>query len=101
MDGEADEFKAFFAEVFARLDAVPKRLVVKLLKGGCTVDISMGEPRFTAADGACAQAAFRGRWLAEHAVPLTLLAGDRLTFVPTTGNRVKVRRATVWERIFG
>ena len=94
-------FRGFFAEVFARLDAVPKRSVLKLLKGGCLVDLVEGEPCFIAPDGSRAQANCRGRWLAEHPVPLALRAGDRLTFVPTTGNRVKVRRSTLWERFFG
>lgn len=94
-------FRGFFADVFARLDAVPKRSVVKLLKGGVTVDLEEGEPVFVASDGARAKANFRGRWLAEHPVPLALAAGGRLTFVPTSGNRVKVRRSTFWERFFG
>ena len=99
--GMAHDFRQFFAELFARLDAVPKRQVVKLLKGGCTLDLVQGEPKFIAADGSCAQAAFRRRYLAVHPVPLSLRAGDRLTLVPTTGNRVMVRRSTLWERLFG
>ena len=94
-------FRGFFADVFARLDAVPKRSVVKLLEGGVTVDLVGGEPCFSAPDGTRAQANFRGRWIAEHPVPLVLHAGDRLTFVPASGGRVKVRRSTVWERFFG
>ena len=99
--GTPRAFREFFAEVFARLDAVPKRSVMKLLKGGVTVDLVDGEPCFVAPDGSRAQAKFRRRWLAEHSVPLALRAGDRLTFVPTAGNRVKVRRSTFWERLFG
>ena len=94
-------FRGFFAEVFAGLDAVPKRTVMKLLRGGVSVDLVEGEPCFVAPDGSRAQANFRGRWLAEHPVPLALRAGDRLTFVPTTGNRVKVRKSTLRERFFG
>ena len=99
--GAAREFRAFFADVLAQLDARPKRCVLKLLAGGVTVDLAGGEPVFTASDGVAARARFRGRWLAEHPVPMALAAGDRLTFVPTTGNRVKVRRSTLGERIFG
>ena len=76
-----EEYRAFFAEVFA---------AVKVFAEGLTIDLVEGNPVFNTAGGS-AKADFRLRWLAEHPVPITLGKKSVFTFVPTTGNRVKVR----------
>jgi len=85
------EIRDFFAEVFAALDAEPKERVVKFPEGGFAIDLLDGEPLFLVPGEEPALADFRGRWLAEHPVPLEVTPGMRITFVPATGNRVKVR----------
>ena len=85
-----DALRDQFAEVFADLDAYPRPVTFPVYAGGFTLDLVDGEPRFTHG-GAAAQANFRGRWLAEHPVPLTLKRKAAFSLVPTTGNRVKVR----------
>ncbi len=90
----AEKLKAFFASIFADLDANPRRLKVKLVledaPAPCRLDLKNGEPLFYVGDE-CARAHFRHRWIAEHPVPLNLLSGLKLTFSSTRGNRVKVR----------
>lgn len=67
-----------FAEIFASLDENPRELTVPV-----TVDEEMVMEEIPD---------FRGRWIAEHPVPLTLRKGRNVfRFIPTTGNRVKVR----------
>ena len=83
-----EEYRAFFAEVFAALDATPRTMKVKVFGEGLTVDLVDGDPVFKTVGGS-AKADFRLRWLAEHPVPLTL--GKKSVFTLTTGNRVKVR----------
>ena len=85
-----DVLKAQFAEVFADLDAVPRPVRFPVRAEGFTLDLVDGEPRFERGKTA-AQANFRGRWLAEHPVPLTLKRKATFALAPTTGNRVKVR----------
>jgi len=85
-----EECRAFFAEVFAALDATPRTMKVKVFGEGLTIDLVNGNPVFKTSDGS-AKADFRLRWLAEHPVPLTLGKMSVFTFAPTTGNRVKVR----------
>ncbi len=84
------ECRAFFAEVFAALDATPRLMKIKVFAEGLTIDLVEGNPVFKTAGGS-AKADFRLRWLAEHPVPITLGKKSVFTFVPTTGNRVKVR----------
>lgn len=78
-----------FAAVFAEMDANPRPVEVKAL-ADFEIGLDRGEPVFTCG-GESLRANFRGRWLAEHPVPLRVRAGDRLGFVPTTANRVKCR----------
>ena len=85
-----EEYRAFFAEVFAVLDATPRMMKVKVFGEGLTIDLVDGNPVFKTAGGS-AKADFRLRWLAEHPVPIALGKKSVFTFVPTTGNRVKVR----------
>ena len=106
-DPSPGELKGYFAEVFADLDANPRRLMVAVdvhNDRGALASIAFedGEPVFRREDRRDARADFRGRWLAEHPVPLRFPEYGRLKLVlePTTGNRVKVRNATLWERIF-
>ena len=85
----ATELKDQLAAVFADLDANPRPLVLPV-QSSFTVDYEAGEPVFVA-DGERVRASFRGRWLPEHPVPLSLRPGAELKFLPTSGNRVKVR----------
>ena len=85
-----EEYRAFFAEVFAALDATPRTTKVKVFGEGLTIDLVDGNPVFKTAGGSV-KANFRLRWLAEHPVPVELGRNSVFTFVPTTGNRVKVR----------
>ena len=85
-----EEYRAFFAEVFAALDATPRSMKVKVFAEGLTIDLVEGNPVFKTAGGS-AKADFRLRWLAEHPVPIMLGKKSVFTFVPTTGNRVKVK----------
>ena len=85
-----EEYRAFFAEVCAALDASPRTMKVKVFGEGLKIDLVDGNPVFKTANGS-AKADFRLRWLAEHPVPLVLGKKSVFTFVPTTGNRVKVR----------
>ncbi len=90
----AEKVKAFFAEIFSDLDAWPRPLKIRLALEGvsapCRLDLMNGEPVFSVGDET-APACFRHRWLAEHPVPMNLLPGMKMMFVPTSGNRVKVR----------
>ena len=86
-----DEYRAFFAEVFVALDANPKAMKVKVFAEGLTIDMKDGNPTFATPDGETSSADFRRRWLPEHPVPVTLGRSAVFSFVPTTGNRVKVR----------
>ena len=86
----AEEFRAFFAEVFAALDATSRIVKVKVSGEGLQIDLVDGEPVFSVGGG-LAKACFRRRWLAEHPVPVKLGRTSVFTFVPTSGNRVKVR----------
>ena len=85
-----EEYRAFFAEVFAALDATPRTMKVKVFGNGLAIDLVDGNPVFKTTNGSV-KADFRRRWLAEHPVPLTIGKKSVFTFVPTTGNRVKVR----------
>lgn len=85
----ADELRDQFAAVFADLDANPRPLVLPV-RSAFAIDLEAGEPVFVA-DGCRVRANYRGRWLAEHPVPLSVRPGMKLKFQPTSGNRVKVR----------
>lgn len=97
-----EEYRDFFAAVFADLDANPRETGVRFKADDLVIDIVNGNPIFiigeaeTGVDAASLPrvvADFRGRWLPEHPVPLRF-HGPKLhvlRFVPTTGNRVKVR----------
>ena len=60
-----EEYRAFFAEVFAALDATPRTMKVKVFGEGLTIDLVDGDPVFKTVGGS-AKADFRLRWLAEH-----------------------------------
>ena len=83
------EVRDMFAEIFAEMDANPRPMAMKDL-ADFEIDIVRGEPVFSCGEESF-RARFRGRWLAEHPVPIHIRPGDRIMFVPTTGNRVKVR----------
>ena len=94
-----EEYRDFFAEVFADLDANPRETGIRFKADDLTIDIVNGNPIFIIPTGDAEsfplrlQADFRGRWLPEHPVPLRFHGPKThvLRFVPTTGNRVKVR----------
>ena len=99
--------KGYFAEVFAELDAHPAPVMVVLdvhndRAARVSIAFADGEPVFRIEGRKDVRADFRGRWLPEHPVPLDLPEYGRckLVLTPTDGNRVKVRLATIWERIF-
>ena len=83
------EVRDMFAEILAEMDANPRPVSVKAL-ADFEIELDRGEPVFTCG-GESLRANFRGRWLAEHPVPLRVRTGDRIRFLPTTANRVKVR----------
>lgn len=87
-----EDFRDFFAAVFARLDARPHATGVRFKAHDLEIDIANGNPVFIVGETRCV-ADFRGRWLPEHPVPLRFHGPEThaLRFVPTTGNRVKVR----------
>ena len=87
-----EEYRGFFAAVFADLDANPRRSGVKFAAEDLMIEVVNGNPVFIVGEKSSA-ADFRGRWLPEHPVPLRF-GGKKihtLHFVPTTGNRLKVR----------
>ena len=84
------EFRDFFAEVFAMMDAEPVSRKFRVSSDGLEIDFAGGNPVFRIGAQAV-DADFRGRWLPEHPVPVKLSGQSVFSFVPTTGNRVKVR----------
>lgn len=94
-----EEYRDFFAAVFADLDANPRETGVRFKADDLVIDVVNGNPVFITPTGDAEsiplrlQADFRGRWLPEHPVPLRFHGSKThvLRFVPTTGNRVKVR----------
>lgn len=107
-DPSPAELKGYMAEVFADLDANPRKLMLSLdvhNNRGSVVKIDMkdGEPVFVIEGRPPVAADFRGRWIAEHPVPLVLPEYGRMKLVlePVDANRVRVRRPTWKERLFG
>ncbi len=99
--------KGYFAEIFASLDAQPRPLLVTVKAHndrGARVSVAFkdGNPVFRIEGRKDVPADFRGRWLPEHPVPFYFpeYGTCTLALIPTTGNRVKVRPATLWERLF-
>ena len=107
-DPSPAELKSYMAELFAAMDERPRQMYARFdLRNGrgtsFTIDIAEGEPVFMTDDGRESRASFRGRWLADHPVPLRLSrrGSTMLVLEPTCGNRVRVRRPTLAERAFG
>lgn len=96
-----------FAEVFASLDANPRRLDVDVY-AECEpqLDVVMtivdGNPVFMVDGRGVKCADFRRRWLAEHPVPLEFRRNGptRLIMTPTGGNRIKVRLGLTRPHVF-
>lgn len=87
----------FFAEVFAALDAKPRTVAVEIdfseayVAEPVVLDLEKGEPVFRQDGSDAAHGKFRGRWLAEHDVPLAMsLKSTKFVLTPTDGSRVKV-----------
>ena len=102
-----EALRRYFAEVFASLDARPRRLLVELdVRNDAgvrfAIDFSRGE-LLLRSRGASLAVQLRNRYIPEHPVPLELPASGVAKFVmtPAGGNRVRVRRANFLERIFG
>lgn len=102
-----EALRRYFAEVFASLDARPRRLLVALdVRNDAgvrfAIDFSRGE-LLLRSRGASLAVQLRNRYIPEHPVPLELPASGVAKFVmtPAGGNRVRVRLANFLERIFG
>jgi len=85
-----EAYREFFAEVFAALDAEPRARKCRIF-GPVEIDYVEGEPVFRVEGLPEVRAAFRHRYLPEHPVPCAVRSSRVFRFVPTTGNRVKVR----------
>ena len=90
----------FFAEVFASLDERPRRLRLTLdvrndRGAGVSIGLERGEPVFSVDGYASVRTPLRGRWLAEHPVPMAVPKKGllRLVLEPVDANRVRVRPA--------
>jgi hypothetical protein len=95
-----EEYREFFAGIFSEMDARPRRFGMKIRAEGLTVDLDEGLTVFKVDGGGETKADFGRRWLAEH--PLPLKFGRKtayLTFEPAGGNRVRVRKASLLERL--
>lgn len=107
-DPSPEELRGYFARVFEELDARPRPLLVSVRTRNdrdslVSLDLGAdGNPVFRIEGRSDAAADFRGRYLAEHEIPLAFSRRGLtcLVMTPTTGNRVKVRRARFWERWF-
>lgn len=97
-----EDFRRFFAEVFAELDAHPRRMILDIHGEGLTLDFRGGDPVFKISGQEEAVGHFRQRWLPEHPLPLVFnpLGVTRLGFTPASGNRVKVRKVSGAESVF-
>ncbi len=100
------ELKGYMAALFASLDERPRPLMVKLdvrndRRSRVSIDFKDGEPVFCIEGQHPARADFRGRYVAEHEVPLVLprFGVRRLVMEPVDSNRVKVRKPTLFERL--
>ena len=100
------ELKGYMAALFASLDERPRPLMVKMdvrndRHARVSIDFDEGEPVFCIEGQHPAKANFRGRYIAEHKVPLKLprFGTCRLVMEPADANRVKVRKATFLERL--
>ncbi|MBQ6139664.1 MAG: hypothetical protein IJI54_00125 [Kiritimatiellae bacterium] len=101
------ELKGYMAVLFASLDERPRPLLVKMdvrndRRARVSIDLKDGEPVFCIEGQRPARADFRGRYIAEHKVPLVLprFGTCRLVMEPVDDNRVKVRKATILDRLF-
>ena len=100
------ELRHYLAEVFASLDERPRKLYLTIdARGAGAAEVSMdledGEPVFRIEGQKPAKCRLRRRYFAEHPVPLVLRGGcAAFVLEPTTGNRVRVRMPTLFERIF-
>ncbi len=104
-DPAPEALRRYIAEVFASLDERPRILFMTLdarnaLGARVFIDLREGEP-VACVDGYGETAMpLRRRWIAEHPVPLAVPGGGKLRLIltPTDANRVRVRKATLWER---
>ena len=99
-----EEFRSCLAKVFASLDERPRKLTATIdtrNRAGAvfSIDIEKGEPVFVKDGKDAVKGNFRGRWIAEHPVPLLLPNNGRmkLVFEPADANRVRVRMPKLTE----
>ena len=85
------ELRDQFAALFADLLENPREVKVPVYAPGFTLDLVEGEIVFRLEGHRAAKGTFGRRWLAEHPVPLRLGRKTVFKFIPTTGERVKVR----------
>ena len=99
------ELRRYLAEVFASLDERPRSLYLTIdVRGAGAAEVSLdledGEPVFRIEGQKPAKCRLRRRYLAEHPVPLVLSGGfAALVLEPVSGNRVRVRRPTLMQRL--
>ena len=102
-----EALRRYLAEVFASLDERPRQILVTLdVRNDAgvkfAIDFLRGELSLCAG-AASFPVPLRKRYIPEHPVPFELPVSGVTKFVmtPTSGNRVRVRRANFFERIFG
>lgn len=101
-----EALRRYLAEIFASLDECPRRLLLILdVRNDAGVRFSIDFLRgelFLRAGAAGVSVPLRNRYIPEHPVPLELpVSGvEKFVMTPTSGNRVRVRRANLFERIF-
>jgi len=99
------ELRRYLADVFASLDERPRRLYLEIDVRGAgaaqvSLDLEDGEPVFRIEGQKPAKCRLGRRYLAEHPVPLVLRGGcAALVMEPVSGNRVRVRRATLFQTL--
>ena len=106
-DPTAAELRGCFSRVFREQDASPRPVLLTVSTRNSrgelvAVDVKNGNPVFLIQGRDSSAADFRGRWLADHELPLVLNPPGltRLVVSPTDGNRLRFRRAKWWERWF-
>ena len=107
-DPSPEELKSYFLTLFDSLALRPRRLAVEVVTrndrdAAAWVDFEDGEPVFGIENRTPAKGRFSRRWLPDHPVPLRFsrTGSTHLVLEPAEGDRVRVRKATFWERFFG
>jgi len=106
-DPSPAELKGYFLEVFDSIDAAPRKLFASVVTendrdAAASVDFEDGEPVFRVEGRRPFKGNFSKRWIPDHPVPLRFRrrGATKLVFEPAEGDRIRVRRPTLLERIF-